>query len=251
MCAECHSTHFKRNYNPTKNKYSSSWAEINVSCEACHGPGQKHLTEAQQGKWTEDKGLLVSLSEADDHTWNFGKERSIAKQNSIRTSNEQVEACAQCHSRRAPLLEEHKYGVPLLDTHEPSLALPPLYRENGSIKEEVYIYGSFLQSKMYQQGVTCTNCHNPHSLQLKKRGNDLCFQCHLNTRYEKEKHFPSSSKDTTCVDCHMPSKTYMGIDVRHDHSFKIPKKDPHTLSEDNLLQLSQAILNNSNPPWRE
>jgi hypothetical protein len=114
-----------------------------------------------------------------------------------------------------------------MESYLPSLLVEGLYHADGQIDDEVYVYGSFLQSKMYKVGVTCSDCHDPHSLALKAPGNGVCHQCHAVEKYETEKHrfHTPGSSGANCVDCHMPAKTYMVIDPRRDHSFRIPRLD--------------------------
>jgi hypothetical protein len=114
-----------------------------------------------------------------------------------------------------------------MDTHRPALLNDPLYFADGQIREEVYVYGSFLQSRMYQAGVTCSDCHNPHSLQLVTGGepSDVCAQCHLPTKFDAPEHHQHAQDQVACVDCHMPSRVYMGVDARRDHSMRIPRPE--------------------------
>ncbi|MCB1843920.1 MAG: tetratricopeptide repeat protein, partial [Halioglobus sp.] len=97
----------------------------------------------------------------------------------------------------------------------------------GQILDEVYVYGSFVQSKMHQAGVVCSNCHEPHSLKLRAPGNDVCAQCHLPARYDTptHHHHPADSSGASCANCHMPETTYMGVDPRRDHSMRVPRPD--------------------------
>ena len=106
-------------------------------------------------------------------------------------------------------------------------SLSPLYWHDGQIRDEVYVYGSFMQSKMAQAGVVCSNCHNPHSNALVAEGNGVCTQCHKPETYDAESHHrhPVSSSGSACVNCHMPSQVYMGVDARRDHSMRIPRPD--------------------------
>jgi predicted CXXCH cytochrome family protein len=126
----------------------------------------------------------------------------------------------------------------LLDTHSPALLDDVLYFPDGQIRGEVYVYGSFLQSRMYQAGVRCTDCHNPHTAGLKATGNPVCTQCHNpagNPRFpslqaklydDSRHHFhPSDTPGAECVNCHMPERNYMVVDPRRDHSFRIPRPD--------------------------
>jgi tetratricopeptide (TPR) repeat protein len=135
--------------------------------------------------------------------------------------------CARCHSRRALLSEDYVHGRPLLDTHRPSLLEPDLSFADGQIEGEVYEYGSFLQSRMYAAGVTCSDCHDPHSLKTRRTGNALCAGCHAPKRFDTAAHHFHAKAESPvgCVDCHMTSRRYMQVDVRRDHSFRLPRPD--------------------------
>lgn len=151
----------------------------------------------------------------------------IARRNVPKTSDIEIELCARCHSRRSVLSEDYVPGRPLLDTHQLSRLDPGLYHADGQMQEEVYVHGSFLQSKMYQAGVTCSDCHEPHSLRLRAPGNGTCAQCHFPAKYDTPGHHfhPQESAGARCVACHMPAKTYMVVDPRHDHSLRVPRPD--------------------------
>ena len=219
-CAECHSTNVQKNYDLASDTYNTSWSEINVSCQSCHGPGEAHAewaTLSGDKKVSQsDQGLLV------DYVTN--------------NSREQVDTCARCHSRRHQVSPIDGHGGKFLDDFMPSLLIESLYHPDGQILDEVFVYGSFLQSKMYAKGVGCLDCHNPHSGKLKLTGNTLCLQCHQDSppqqrfpslqakQYDSpEHHFHKQGSDgAQCVNCHMSATTYMEIDPRRDHSFKIP-----------------------------
>ena len=101
------------------------------------------------------------------------------------------------------------------------------YHSDGQIKDEVYVYGSFTQSKMYHNNVRCSDCHNPHSTKLKFEGNQLCLQCHKKEDFDTPKHHfhNNGSEGAQCINCHMPGKHYMVIDFRRDHSLRVPRPD--------------------------
>jgi Tfp pilus assembly protein PilF len=226
-CAECHATGYAKNYDPRARTYSSAQSEIGVGCEACHGPGEAHVAWAESpetydpGHWpgTGSRGLTVALAEVDP--------------------GEQIEACATCHARRQSLTS--RSGVPgdrFLDNFIPALLRTGLYHPDGQILEEVYVYGSFLQSRMYAKGVGCTDCHEPHGLGTLAEGNALCTRCHNpvgTPRFPDLKpglfdspthHFHREGSDgAKCANCHMPARTYMGVDPRRDHSFRVPRPD--------------------------
>jgi tetratricopeptide (TPR) repeat protein len=225
-CAECHSTNLEKNYDPQTQVYSTTWYELNVGCEACHGPGSRHVQLARSGRVgsSENAGLEVRLVEQGD--WIFPPGQPIARRQPGLAKSRQIESCGRCHSRRGTLGEYH-YGKNLLDTHRLSLLEEPLYYPDGQIRDEVYVYGSFVQSKMHQAGVVCSNCHEPHSNELRAPGNAVCAQCHLPSRYDdtQHHHHERESAGAQCVECHMPETTYMVVDPRRDHSMRIPRPD--------------------------
>jgi predicted CXXCH cytochrome family protein len=135
--------------------------------------------------------------------------------------------CARCHARRTQLTDDYQFNRHIMDTHRIQLLSEGYYYPDGQILEEVYVYGSFLQSKMYRQGVICSDCHEPHSGKIYADGNALCYRCHLYQYFgTKAHHFhhPDSS-GASCVDCHMPERNYMVIDPRRDHSIRNPRPD--------------------------
>ena len=228
MCAECHSTNLEKNYNQKSNSYQTTWSEINVACEACHGPGKEHISWAQleeENRLETSNGLSVELQNS--ATWIVNPTTGLAARSPLRKSAQEIETCALCHSRRASHQDKYVHGTQLLHSHLPAMLDEQLYYIDGQIDDEVYVYGSFLQSKMYQSGVTCSDCHNPHSLQLKVQGNGLCNTCHLAIKFDTTKHHfhATESKGAQCTACHMPERTYMKIDDRADHSFRIPRPD--------------------------
>jgi tetratricopeptide (TPR) repeat protein len=232
MCADCHSTHLQKNYDAEKNSYQTSWSEVNVGCEACHGPASLHLDWANKKTgWQQlekqNKGLLIKLDERKDVSWNQNAESGNSSRSKIKTSDHEIEICAPCHSRRSVIAKDHRPGTPLLDSYQPALLTDFLYYPDGQIKEEDYVYGSFLQSKMYHQGVTCSDCHEPHGLKLRAKDNGVCLQCHAATKFNRTSHHfhDENGSGASCAECHMPQTIYMGIDGRHDHSIRIPRPD--------------------------
>jgi predicted CXXCH cytochrome family protein len=232
MCADCHSTGLRKNYDPATNRFHTQWAEIDVACEACHGPGSRHLAWAQAkqaGKpWQgDDKGLTVRLDERRDIVWTVDPATGKPVRSSPRQSERELDVCAQCHARRAQIAEGYTPGKPFLDFYRPALLDPPLYYADGQQRGEVYKWGSFLQSKMYAKGVTCSDCHDPHSGKLRAQGNAVCTACHLQDKYDttQHHHHPPGSTGAACTACHMPTTTYMVNDPRHDHSLRVPRPD--------------------------
>ncbi|MDX1755225.1 MAG: tetratricopeptide repeat protein [Marinobacter sp.] len=225
MCADCHSTSLSMNYEAQTDSFATTWQEQNVGCQGCHGPGRDHVNWANRhaehtgvGQTAGTTGLKVD----------FGN----------MASEQVVETCAYCHSRRQALKDGHHAQEPYLDKAIPATLRPELYHSDGQIQGEVYVYGSFVQSKMAAAGVDCLDCHDPHTAELLMEGNGLCLQCHNafpperfptlkagDYASENHHHHPSDSAGAQCVNCHMPDQTYMVVDPRRDHSFRIPRPD--------------------------
>jgi Tfp pilus assembly protein PilF len=222
MCADCHSTHLEKRYSLATDSYSTRWSDLNVSCEACHGPGSEHVRRAGEG------GLTVSLKGAGG-VWALRSlsDATLHRQEHPRTDRE-LDTCAPCHMRRHSISDRHEPGAPLLDGYVPALLDEGVYFADGQLLEEDYEYGSFLQSRMHREGVTCSNCHEPHDLSLRSTTpNGVCAQCHLPARFDTaaHHHHAQGSAGGLCVNCHMPPRTYMVVDVRHDHSLRVPRPD--------------------------
>ncbi len=230
-CAECHSTDLKKRYDAATDTYDTTWAEIDVSCEACHGPGSNHVGWARrEGDWRAldaDKGFQVALNERVGVSWNVVPETGNAQRSTPRTTTREIDTCARCHGRAGRLTDEYVHGASPHDSHRLSRLDADLYHDDGQMRDEVYNWGSFVQSKMHAQGVTCSDCHDPHSLQLRAPGNAVCAQCHLPTRYDAPSHtnHVAGSAGAACAACHMPTTTYMVVDPRHDHSLRVPRPD--------------------------
>jgi tetratricopeptide (TPR) repeat protein len=220
MCADCHSTNLRKEFDFSTQAFSTKYSEINVACESCHGPGAEHVAQAKSGAG-----------------WAGVADFALADINS--TNVAQIESCAKCHARRSMVHPGHHAGNPFLDHFLPEVTQPwspemqvPTYHVDGQIDDEVYVYGSYIQSKMFHQGVKCTDCHDAHTTKLHHYDNQLCTRCH--TPDDKNPagfdnpghHFHEmGTTGANCVECHMPHKNYMVIDSRRDHSIRIPRPD--------------------------
>jgi tetratricopeptide (TPR) repeat protein len=216
MCAECHSTNLVKGYNPESRTFETTWSEIDVSCEACHGPASLHLA------WAEKPEMARSPDPA------YGLVISTRDQ----APEDQVALCAPCHSRRSELGDYDHRSVELLDNVVPRTLGEGLYHADGQILEEVFVWGSFVQSKMYANGIRCSDCHDVHSVKRRAEGNALCAQCHQPATYDDlDHHFHEPfvggepNPGAQCVNCHMVQKPFMVRDYRADHSLRIPRPD--------------------------
>ena len=233
MCAECHSTDLKKNYNLPSNTFKTTWKDISVSCEACHGAGSEHVAWAKNHPDEKvyvagtDDGLQAHFDDRHDAYWKIDYITGNSRRSRPRSNTDEIEMCGRCHTRRSELSEDFVPGRPLLNTHLVSLLESPLYTADGQMQGEVYNYGSFLQSKMFHEGVTCSDCHDPHTQKLRDDREKVCGICHYLPKYAAPTHHfhKAGTREASCVACHMSVRTYMGVDQRHDHSFRIPRPD--------------------------
>jgi tetratricopeptide (TPR) repeat protein len=230
MCAECHSTALDKKYDRQRDRFDTTYAEIDVACEACHGPGADHATWAKakrDGKPYAGSGLAIALDERKGVAWSINAATGTAQRSAQRTTSREIDTCARCHARAGRIADGYVHGRPPLDTHRLVLLDDGLYYPDGQMRDEVYEWGSFVQSRMHAKGVTCSDCHDPHAGGLKQPGNDVCGQCHAPSRFDAPTHtrHAKGSRGSACTDCHMPTTTYMVLDARHDHSLRIPRPD--------------------------
>lgn len=205
MCADCHSTGVRKNYDATTDRFATTYTEVAVGCQACHGPGSRHAANPAEP--------LGARGDA--------------------------ESCGPCHARRSAIAVADPGDASMFDAHRPVTLRPGAYFPDGQILDEVFEYGSFAQSAMHQAGVRCTDCHDPHD----GRGNPsnaTCTRCHgassppqfpglaqraTNVDTPAHHHHAPGSPGAQCVACHMPERVYMGVDRRHDHRFGVPRPD--------------------------
>lgn len=199
MCASCHNTRVRKNYDPPTDTYKTTMAEMTVSCESCHGPMKAHsLNPAIRTNWTRDQ---------------------------------HAENCAGCHARRAEITGDFVPGDSFWDHYQLTITDgSDIYYPDGQIRDEDYEFASFISSRMYHSGVRCMDCHDMHSMKTILTGNQLCMRCHTAGGFPKapvilpEMHsfHQAASAGNQCINCHMPQTTYMQRHPRHDHGFTIP-----------------------------
>lgn len=229
MCASCHSTNLHKGYDAEADRFETTWSDINVGCEACHGPGAAHLRWAalpEDQRSTSGSNGFGDFKLPRATAWTIDPATGSAIPQPP-AAGHQVEICADCHARRSEIAPGHERSPRLFDHFMPALLTEGLYHADGQIDGEVFEWGSFLQSRMHAAGVVCSDCHEPHSLKLRAPGDAVCAQCHLPQRFATtaHHHHDEASAGARCIGCHMPAKTYMVVDPRHDHSLRIPRPD--------------------------
>jgi tetratricopeptide (TPR) repeat protein/ssDNA-binding Zn-finger/Zn-ribbon topoisomerase 1 len=242
MCADCHSTNVEKNFNEKDNTYNTTFSEINVACESCHGAASDHIEWTKNKSSELDKSPELDKSIKSPKLAHLGFDRELSKSvsnwklepNATTLTAEKINpsqqtlVCAQCHSRHVQISnKDYIKGNDFGERYLLSLINNPIYYPDGQIYDESFVYGSFLQSKMAKNGVVCSNCHDPHSTKLIIPKEQVCLQCHQSETYAQKTHHQhqESSAGAQCVNCHMPETTYMQIDKRADHGWHIPRPD--------------------------
>jgi tetratricopeptide (TPR) repeat protein len=216
MCSACHSTGVQKRYDPQTDTFQTTWAEIMVGCEACHGPGSRHA------EWGKKPPMARPQVE----------NALLTVKTSAMPQRELVNLCMPCHSRRAELRTQSNPGGEPLDHYLPVLLSPGLFYPDGQILDEDYEYHGFIQSKMFEKGVKCNDCHDVHRARRYQEGNALCLKCHRADTYDTASHHfhktlvgGRPSEGASCPACHMPGRNYMVIHFRRDHSIRVPRPD--------------------------
>ena len=255
MCAGCHNTRLRRNYDEQTDTYRTTMAETSVGCESCHGPMKAHNEwQKQSGKTGRPDPTIVKL-----------------------TAAQALDNCGFCHARRTDLTGDFKPGDRFSDHF--ALALvdhTDRYYADGQVRDENYEYGSFLGSKMHERGVRCLDCHSPHTAKTILPGNWLCLRCHngsvtnapivnpvahshhrvygfdrngVATNTDLATYQPETIQETggECVNCHMPQTTYMQRHRRHDHGFTIP--DPLLTKQFGIPNACNRCHQDKDPDW--
>ena len=215
MCAACHNTRVRKNYDPATDTYHTAMTELTVSCEACHGPLKEHVVWQRTYR---NSGRPYPPPAGEDPTL-------------PRYSTNQVfQTCGFCHARRADLTGDFHPGERFFDHY--SLTIPDLtdtYYPDGQVRDEDYEYAAFLGSRMHTHGIVCMDCHTPHQAKPAILGNDLCMRCHNGSYTNSPVIDPVAhgfhakyESGNDCRDCHMPQTVYMARHWRHDHGFTIP-----------------------------
>jgi len=221
MCAACHNTRLRKNYEPKTNSYHTKMAEMTVGCEACHGPMKDHV------EWQKTPPPGYSKEDLENNKKLGLSDPTVKRQ----TRDQMLDTCGACHSRRAEVTGDLIPGEPYHDHF--SLVVTDetdTYYPDGQVRDENYAFASFLSSRMHHVGVRCGDCHEPHSNKRLIPGNMLCMRCHMGGTeppapvINPDTHSPCTpgTPGHDCTSCHMPQTTYMQRHPRHDHGFTIP-----------------------------
>ncbi len=208
MCAGCHNTRVRKNYDAATDTFKTAMAHATVSCESCHGPMKPHTEWQMKHPGVKPDPTARKLDR-----------------------DQMLDTCGMCHARRTEITGDFKPGDKFFDHHQLAIAdTTNTFYPDGQILEEDYEFSSFLASRMHHAGVRCVDCHDPHTAKRLLPGNALCLRCHSPGGFPNapvilpQTHTFHSAESTgsQCVNCHMPQTTYMQRHPRHDHGFTIP-----------------------------
>ena len=228
-CSGCHNTGTQFSYNKETDTFNNTqWSDMGVACEACHGPGSKHIK-------AEGRDLITT----------------IVNPAKLYDRNRATMVCGQCHTRGSSatkLQDTQKTGYP--HEYEVGGNLNYAYDElpgvnpDGSSRQHHQQYIDYKKSAHYETGVMCWDCHYVHrqgtsnSFQTKLPGSFLCKNCHIDVE-KKGVHGIHSTND--CLGCHMPpmAKSATPGDVK-SHSFQVVM--PHKTIELGKKQANSCNL---------
>lgn len=233
MCATCHNTRLRKNYDAATDSYHTTMAEMSVSCESCHGPMKSHNEWQHANPGVKGDPTLAKWSR-----------------------DQQVENCAGCHARRGEITGDFVPGESFWDHYHLTITdQSDTFYPDGQIRDENYEFSSFFSSRMYHAGVRCMDCHDMHSMQTILPGNQLCMRCHTPGGFpnappimpEAHSFHQAESTGNQCVNCHMPQTVYMQRDPRHDHGFTIP--DPLLTKQFNVPNACNKCHTDKDTEW--
>jgi predicted CXXCH cytochrome family protein len=248
QCAFCHTTGFEKNYDPVKDVYASSWQAMGVSCTQCH-----RMREEETGVGFQVAGRTNTCPMIESST-------PDTRHLTPPPTPLHIDNCASCHARREELFGTFKPGDRFNDHFRLILPdTPRIFHHDGQVLDEDFEYASFMMSRMGHKGVSCMDCHNPHSgkLKLPAENNALCMQCHTppgangaTPIIPKEHMFHAEGMPGgRCIDCHMPENVYMARDWRRDHGFTSP--DPRLTIEHGVPNACNRCHTDQTPQWAE
>lgn len=225
---------------PSKS-FDTTVAELGIACEACHGPGERHV--ARMASPVERYRAHLDDAPSSDivHPAKVGQMESLA-------------VCGQCHSQRLPepleriteFLEQgasfrpgsalagHVQPItrdtPPIDAHNGRIFSDRFWRD-GSARLSAYEYLGVTQSPCMQSSAfTCGSCHVMHSgdvhgnIEPDKRGDAACTQCHEDIARDPRAHthHDPARSGSRCLECHMPRMVYGILDIHRSHRIEVP-----------------------------
>jgi predicted CXXCH cytochrome family protein len=195
-CFNCHATNLVQGYDVAAKQYRTTWTEMGIGCEACHGPGREHIALADA--WDADPATKPAYDTSEHNT----RLTDILKTLSPRSAEPRrvFDTCAYCHGNKTNLFAGFRAG----DRYE-DYALPFMLSDDipaNDLQGEFWPDGrpnrfnrnqALMLSGCFQAGaIVCTKCHvahgsrYEHSLKVNiyqgRYGDTLCTQCHQESK---------------------------------------------------------------------
>lgn len=280
-CFNCHATNLAQGYDVASRTYRTTWSEMGIGCEACHGPGREHIALADA--WDKDP----SRKPAYDSSPGNRQLTDVLKTLSTRSAEPRrvFDTCAYCHGNKTNFFVGFRAG----DRYE-DYALPFLLSDDipaNDLQGEFWPDGkpnrfnrnqALMLSGCFQAGaIACTNCHvahgsrYEHSLKVNiyegRYGDTLCTQCHQESRRasgtgsrEPERfsfttaeglrahtfHAPEG-EGSRCINCHMSDVNWRMLVRRRDHTFRPP--NPEMTARFGVPNACTACHDDKTPEW--
>lgn len=265
-CFNCHGTNIVQGYDVNEKKYRSTWTEMGIGCEACHGPGREHV--ALMEAWEKDP---LSKPAYD----NSSKNRRLSdtlKIFSPRSSEPRrvFETCAYCHGNKKNVFVGFRGGDAYADFALPLLMSEPI--PDYDLQGEFWPDGrpnrfnrpqALTLSGCFKAGaIACTSCHVAHgsrnefSLKVNinqgRNGDSLCTQCHTHRTFAgaalKDHTFhPPDSAGSRCISCHMSDVNWRLLIRRRDHTFQPPV--PENTTQFGIPNACTTCHDQRSPEW--
>ncbi len=256
-CFNCHATNLAKNFDVATKIYRTSWTEMGVACEACHGPGKAHVD--LMDAWEQDP---ASKPAYDRRRSNHLLSRTL-KIFAARTADRRqvFDTCAYCHGNKNNLFTGFVPGARYEDYALPFLVSQPVPQDDP--QGDFWPDGrpsrfnrpqALMQSGCFLRGeATCVSCHAAHGSSnasaLKvpiAQSNVLCTQCHEATDSRHTFH-NADSPGSRCINCHMSTVNWRLLMRRRDHTFRPPV--PELTSRLGIPNACNECHDDKTPEW--
>jgi len=274
-CFNCHGTNIVQGYDVAGKKFASTWTEMGIGCEACHGPGRQHV--ALMEAWEKDPSSKPNY----DNSSKSRQLSDILKIFSVKSSEPRriYDTCAYCHGNKRSVFVGFKGGDRYADYAMPFRISDPI--PDNDLQGEFWPDGrpnrfnrpqALTLSGCFKAGaIACTNCHVAHgsrnefSLKVNisqgRNGDALCTQCHTTPKAESRElkasftgpglrahtfHAPDSA-GSRCISCHMSDVNWRLLIRRRDHTFQPPV--PENTAQFGIPNACTTCHDNRTPEW--
>jgi predicted CXXCH cytochrome family protein len=234
-CFNCHATNIARGFEVTSKTFNTTWTEMGIGCEACHGPGRRHID-------------LIDAAYKDPSLKPGGTLEIYTS--STGTARQSFDTCGYCHGNKKNIFTGFTAGSRYEDFALPFLISAPI--PETDLQGEFWPDGrpnrfnrtqALAGSGCFKSGeVACTSCHvahgspNPFSLRVDigkgRDGDRLCTQCHSEyvatdapaggAALERHTFHAANSAGSRCIGCHMSDVNWRLLIRRRDHTFEAP-----------------------------